>query len=844
MLTVALLAFGSILASRRPIQETQRAPVPAQAPFDSSKYAASADEQREIAKLIEQLVLIDKPDFGLASTMSGTQFAPVESSRTFGSGLIMVDHRIETSPVLRRLVELGPKALPALLKALDDDTPSKLVMEHNDGFGAMWYGREVPINSANPREAKALEKHGEVLKPNQRDEGFPSDTINKHVITRGDIAFVIVGQIVGRGYEAARYQPTACMVINSPSHDRAIAQALRAIWSSDDSARMLFDSLTADSASPACASGATLRLSYYFASDSRAALVQRIDKLDVHCIPWGSPGYEEGWRKQEEANGGSAIEILAAAAASQDSAIVDAVARVIERTDEIAILASCLSASVVRAHADLVVAAMTRFLSQQPANQPTGPYGREYELLASAARLFPDRAQPLFALWLGHGTVECKRSAIHALEHPTHPSAWAVEVLRPLLDDPTDTGWQYGPDYDRHPIRVCDEAAQVLAEHVKQATFALEGDHTNLDRQIEELRRRIAGESVEPRKADAKPTTELEALPVRAPLAAFEIDKIIGKVYSISDAKTLYSEYGWSHDTAAIDVATRRITAVTKIDDWRNDVAAIQPVVGDQILCYHGDHGDVVERELRTGKELRRIATPFHGGDLNSNDPLHIRGWIDMYATADGKWLAAATPDGALHSIDLTTGEHRLVLKPGDSSETTPFPSQLVPVRGTSRFLVTQLGGEGPLRVWDLAEQSFSAIEHVPADFWHGVWGRFAHHFVNEQHELWNLEARKQIPLRLPMGAVISELICDPASATAWIATKDGLVYVVDLNSGASTAKFAASPGPVALARLSLSTDRKWFFFSADRSEYDAQTRALARPETRIAIFDIADLTR
>ena len=94
------------------------APMPA-IEFDAAVYQPAAEEQREIAFLIEQLTEIDKPDFGIASWMSTSQFAPVKSSGEFHAGIIMIDYGLETSEPLERLVELGPKAIPALW---DQDT--------------------------------------------------------------------------------------------------------------------------------------------------------------------------------------------------------------------------------------------------------------------------------------------------------------------------------------------------------------------------------------------------------------------------------------------------------------------------------------------------------------------------------------------------------------------------------------------------------------------------------------------------------------------------------------------------------------------------------------------------
>jgi hypothetical protein len=213
-------------------------------------------------------------------------------------------------------------------------------------------------------------------------------------------------------------------------------------------------------------------------------------------------------------------------------------------------------------------------------------------------------------------------------------------------------------------------------------------------------------------------------------------------------------------------------------------------------------------------------------------------------ATEDGKWIVAATPDGTLHSIEIASGLHRIVSKPVQPDERMHLPDDLKPIRGSSKFLVESFDDDNPLRLWDPSAQSITEINSVPPSFWHCVWGKFGHHFVNEQHELWDLEDRKPIRLPLPRSAEISELVCDATSATAWVATKDGLVYVIDLNTTAVRAKLAASPTPVGLVRLSLSSDRRWFFFSGDLSEYDRKNRAQSKFKTRLAVFEVEELLR
>ena len=70
------------------------------------------------------------------------------------------------------------------------------------------------------------------------------------------------------------------------------------------------------------------------------------------------------------------------------------------------------------------------------------------------------------------------------------------ELLAPMLSDKRETNWTYAvvpkEDEPRRQIRVCDEAAETIAMHAKNLEFRMQGEHEDLDRQIEQIRRKIA----------------------------------------------------------------------------------------------------------------------------------------------------------------------------------------------------------------------------------------------------------------------------------------------------------------------------------------------------------------
>ena len=205
--------------------------------------------------------------------------------------MILTDHQLHSSDALQTLVEIGPDSLPFLLDALADKTPTKFKIERRRGFGAMWLDDELWGNPANEFEMKRRgPRRGIEARP--RLDRF----IDSYTVKIGDVCLVGTGQIVGRGYQALRYQPTACIVVNSPVEDANFREHVRKIWSSDDPVRKLLDSLLLDyategvpqgpssdgwSISSSLQSQAALRILYYFPKETAGLISERLRGLDV-----------------------------------------------------------------------------------------------------------------------------------------------------------------------------------------------------------------------------------------------------------------------------------------------------------------------------------------------------------------------------------------------------------------------------------------------------------------------------------------------------------------------------------------------------------------------------------
>jgi hypothetical protein len=131
---------------------------------------------------------------------------------------------------MREIVCRGVDAMPALLAHLNDKQATRLKVKAFAGAA----GLEAEYT---PRDAKRMP-------PGVRAFGFGLDRIvDEYTVKVGDVCFVLVGQIVNRPLSAVRYQPSGCLVINSPVETPALAAAARSDWdklTSEDHRRLLY----------------------------------------------------------------------------------------------------------------------------------------------------------------------------------------------------------------------------------------------------------------------------------------------------------------------------------------------------------------------------------------------------------------------------------------------------------------------------------------------------------------------------------------------------------------------------------------------------------------------------
>ena len=451
--------------------------------------AVGGGEAAKIKGLIKNLAKVENPNYGMSPTISGEAFAPIPAAWRMET-VLMTEHKLEQFDDFTQLVKLGPKALPFLLDSLDDPTPTKLVIRHDSAFGMMWYANELDGNPNNSAEQKVL-----APLPLDRFWKNPGEGVPSYMVKIGDVCFVAIGQIVSRKYESVRYQPTACIVLNSPTHDTNIAALVRAIWSSRDPGQNLFDSLMLDFATrgnlsergwgvaSSLQAGAAMRLLYYYPSETTNMIATRLHRLDI-----GATNFN-----YDATNGVEATELIKAVAWSKEPAIKAELQRIFRMTTDPDILRVVVN-SMDASESNEVQKRFEEFISNLPETEE-GPFGHGYDLLVSMGEQCGNNARPTYEHYMKNASLQRRRSMCRVLDE-VHGD-WSVALLGPLLVDKRPAeGWTYavvaGQNDPRLPIRVCDEAADTIARNFPQLKFEMVGQHEDLDRQIQKMREQIA----------------------------------------------------------------------------------------------------------------------------------------------------------------------------------------------------------------------------------------------------------------------------------------------------------------------------------------------------------------
>ncbi len=212
ILIVLILAFGSLLFAQQA--------KPADAPLTSD--SVQSLKALTSADLITKLQEESNEGIGFDTMAWASGFIAIDEEPQFRGG-IMGSPKPKVSPVMRELVRRGLAALPMLIDHLSDARSTKLIV----GRGSMgkWFDEEY-----DPREQR-MSNEPSRIKMIEKTMMNPQKSFDQYTVRVGDLCFVAIGQIVNRNLNAVRYQPSLCLVVNSPVENPALAAAVKADWS-------------------------------------------------------------------------------------------------------------------------------------------------------------------------------------------------------------------------------------------------------------------------------------------------------------------------------------------------------------------------------------------------------------------------------------------------------------------------------------------------------------------------------------------------------------------------------------------------------------------------------------
>jgi ankyrin repeat protein len=216
--------------------------------------AKKASTPAEIKKLIDELTKVKEPDMGYSPSVSGTAFLPLGQSQ---AGTILFGQKPSASAdAMRRLVELGPAAVPHLLEHLTDARRTKLVIVRT-GIGGLFVNADE--------------------EPAKWSGDSPG---NWYTVKVADLCYVALGQIVNRDYPAVYYQPTGFTFVTAVARSKKVRDEVTREWQglTADKHRESLGRDLLDDPSYQVRARAAVRLGYYYPDALEAVVVKQLAK--------------------------------------------------------------------------------------------------------------------------------------------------------------------------------------------------------------------------------------------------------------------------------------------------------------------------------------------------------------------------------------------------------------------------------------------------------------------------------------------------------------------------------------------------------------------------------------
>jgi hypothetical protein len=162
--------------------------------------------------LIDQLVEVDRAEIARIDESSCSVFGPRRSLVQLSTD-VPHSSTAEHSAAMSIIVRRGAKAIPALVRHLDDARPIKL-----EPVWGRW------MDWTDHYDCNARTRRGDSEDMN----GYgPNQTYRRHQMTVGDLCYLALGRIVNRGFIPTRYMHTLGLEINSPTSSKKLLTAVR-----------------------------------------------------------------------------------------------------------------------------------------------------------------------------------------------------------------------------------------------------------------------------------------------------------------------------------------------------------------------------------------------------------------------------------------------------------------------------------------------------------------------------------------------------------------------------------------------------------------------------------------
>lgn len=180
--------------------------------------------------LIDELADIGSPVPDVDGMASHSAFLAEDATPKFTGGVLGTPVPA-IPPPMRELVRHGLAALPSLIRHLNDDRPTKLVVGGLLSEAGGFYMFQYFSDEYDPRDRTIA-----LRKPIPGSSGriFEGAFSGRYTVKVADLCYVLVGQIVNRRLVAVRYQASSGLVINSPLEAPNLIDRIEKDWSGLD----------------------------------------------------------------------------------------------------------------------------------------------------------------------------------------------------------------------------------------------------------------------------------------------------------------------------------------------------------------------------------------------------------------------------------------------------------------------------------------------------------------------------------------------------------------------------------------------------------------------------------